>query len=82
MAKPKNKPTPPNSFELLGLRIQKIISSPAAQKRKAVVICKREDECLDDWTRLLDDIADTEHVTVRREDEAAIRVSWDLPANI
>ena len=82
MAKPKSKPTPPNSFELLGLRIQKIISSPAAQKRKTAVICKETDECAEDWKQLLGEIADTEHVIVRREDDWAVRVSWDLPANI
>jgi hypothetical protein len=82
MAKPKYQPTPPNSFELLGLRIQKIISSPAAQKRKTVVICKAADECAEDWKQLLGEIADTEHVTVRREDDCTVRVSWDLPANI
>ncbi|MNS59731.1 hypothetical protein D3C72_926960 [compost metagenome] len=82
MAKPKNKPTPSNSFELLGLRIQKIISAPAAQKRKTAVICKGADECLEDWKRLLEEIAETEHVLVRREDDCVARISWDLPANI
>jgi hypothetical protein len=82
MAKPKNKPSPPNSFELLGLRIQKIISSPAAQKRKTAVICKISDECPKDWRRLLEEIADTEHVTVSCEKDGSARVSWDLPANI
>jgi len=82
MAKPKNKPTPPTSFELLGFRIQKIISSPAAQKRKTTVICKEADECAEDWKQLVSEIADTEHVTVHREDDWVVRVSWDLPANI
>ncbi|MBF6039452.1 DUF1654 domain-containing protein [Pseudomonas sp. P154a] len=82
MATPKNKPTPPNSFDLLGLRIQKIISSPAAQKRKMAVIRRGADECQEDWKRLLDDIADTEHVIVSREEDGAARVSWSLPANI
>jgi len=82
MAKPKNKPTPPNSFELLGFRIQKIISAPAAQKRKTAVICRETDECLKDWKRLLEEIAETEHVLVHREDDYTARISWDLPANI
>jgi hypothetical protein len=82
MAKPQNKPTPPNSFELLGLRVQKIISSPSAQKRKMAVIRMGADECLEDWKRLLYEIADTEHVTLNREEDGAARVSWHLPANI
>ncbi len=82
MAKPQNKLTPPNSFELLGLRVQKIISSPSAQKRKTAVICKTSDECPEDWKRLLEDIADTENVTLSREKDDAVRVSWSLPANI
>jgi Ribonuclease G/E len=82
MAKPKNKLTPPNSFELLGFRIQKIISAPAAQKRKMAVICREANECLKDWKRLLEEIAETEHVLVHREDDCTARISWDLPANI
>lgn len=82
MAKQKYKPTPPSSFELLGLRIQKIISSPSAQKRKTAVICKGPDECGEDWKQLLGEIADTENVTVRREGDFTVRVSWYLPANI
>ncbi|MBV7552048.1 MULTISPECIES: DUF1654 domain-containing protein [Pseudomonas] len=82
MAKPQNKPTLPDSFELLGLRIQKIISAPTAQKRKTAVIRKTSDECPQDWKRLLEDIADTEDVTLSPEEDDAIRVSWRLPANI
>ena len=82
MAKPKNKPSPPNSFELLELRIQKIICSPTAQKRKAAVICRISDECPDDWKRLLQEITDTEYVTVSHQDDGSARISWDLPANI
>ncbi|MDF9907652.1 UNVERIFIED_ORG: hypothetical protein OKW15_005608 [Pseudomonas reinekei] len=82
MAKPQNKPTLPDSFELLGLRIQKIISAPTAQKRKTAIIRKTSDECPQDWKRLLEDIADTEDVTLSPEEDDAIRVSWRLPANI
>lgn len=82
MAKPKHIPPPPSSFELLGLRIQKIISSPFAQKRETVVIFKMPDECDEDWKQLLGDIAETENVTVRREGDFTVRVSWYLPANI
>ncbi len=82
MVKPQNKSTPPNSFDLLGLRIQKIISSPAAQKRKTAVIRRGAEECQEDWKRLLNDLADTEHVTLSREEDGAARVSWSLPANI
>lgn len=82
MAKPQNKPTLPDSFELLGLRIQKIISAPTAQKRKTAVIRKTSDECPRDWKRLLEDIADTEDVTLSPQEDGAIRVSWRLPANI
>ncbi|WP_095148146.1 DUF1654 domain-containing protein [Pseudomonas sp. Irchel s3a18] len=82
MAKPPIKPRLPDSFELLGLRIQKIISAPSAQKRKTVVIRKTSDECPQDWKRLLEDIADTEDVTLSPEEDGAVRVSWRLPANI
>ena len=82
MATPSKKPTLPGSFELLGLRIQKIISAPSAQKRKTAVIRKTSDEYPQDWKRLLEDIANTENVTLSPEEDGAVRVSWRLPANI
>jgi hypothetical protein len=76
MAKLQNKSSPPNSFERLGLRVQKIISSPSAQKRKMAVICKTSDERPEDWKRLLEDIANTENVTLSQTEDGAVRVSW------
>jgi hypothetical protein len=46
------------------------------------IIRRGADECQEDWRRLLDDIADTEHVILRREEDGTARVSWSLPANI
>ncbi|WP_085725737.1 DUF1654 domain-containing protein [Pseudomonas sp. R37(2017)] len=82
MPRPQNKPTLPDSFELLCLRIHKIIRTPSAQKRKTAVIRKNADECPQDWKRLLEDIADTEDVTLSPEEGDAVRVSWRLLANI
>ena len=82
MAKPQIKPTLPSSFELLSLRIQKILSGPSVQKRMSVVIRRTTDECPKDWTQLLEDIATTEYVTLNPENEDGVRISWRLPANI
>lgn len=82
MKKPQHKPAPLSSFDRLSLRIQKIISSPSAQKLKSAIISKSQDECPEDWSRLLDDISETENVTMTRENDGAVRVTWSLPANI
>ncbi|MFJ7312548.1 DUF1654 domain-containing protein [Pseudomonas sp. NPDC098747] len=82
MAKTNSKPTSPNSYELLGLRVQKLITTPVAQKRRSVLVNKMPDECPDDWSRLLDDIAETENVSLSRDENGGALVSWSVPANI
>ena len=46
--------TPPGSYERMGLRVQKIINSPNAQKAKAALIFRLPDEPVDEWERLLE----------------------------
>jgi hypothetical protein len=43
----------PSSYEQLGVRIQKIINSPTAQRSRAALIFRLEQESPDDWETLL-----------------------------
>jgi len=82
MAKSQKKPSPPTSFELLGHRVQRVLSLHPAQKARRAVIHRAHNESPEDWARLLDDIAETENVTVLRQEDGGARVSWGEPANI
>ncbi len=39
----------PDAYERMGMRVQKIINSPTAQKAKAALIFRLPDEPVDEW---------------------------------
>lgn len=72
-------PTPPSSFDLMGMRIQKIINSTGAQTSKRAVIYKAADESPDDWEQLLEAIDEAGNVTVAHQDDGGVQIFWVLP---
>lgn len=80
MAKAKVKPAQevrlPTPFEAVGLRIQKAINSPAAQKSKSVTVSKLPGESADDWDGVLEEFGDAEGVTLERLDDGSVEISW------
>ena len=82
MAKAKKEPTPPTpptSFELLGMRVQKIINSTGAQTAKRAVIYKASNESQDDWEQLLAAIDEADNVTIAHRDDCGVQVFWTVP---
>lgn len=82
MAKTKKEPTPPTpptSFQLLGMRVQKIINSTGAQTAKRAVIYKASNESLDDWEQLLEAIDEADNVTIAHQDDGGVQVFWVVP---
>ncbi|MBK5540219.1 DUF1654 domain-containing protein [Pseudomonas sp. TH05] len=71
--------TPPGSYERMGLRVQKIINSPTAQKAKAALIFRLEDEPADEWARLLEEIAENDNVTLAYRDDGGVQIFWVVP---
>lgn len=71
--------TPLSSYERLGVRIQKIINSPTAQKAKAALIFRLADESQDEWERLLEEIAENDNVTLAYRDDGGVQIFWVVP---
>ncbi|MFS1292090.1 DUF1654 domain-containing protein [Pseudomonas piscis] len=71
--------TPLSSYERLGVRIQKIINSPTAQKAKAALIFHLADEPQDEWERLLEEIAENDNVTLAYRDDGGVQIFWVVP---
>ena len=72
-------PTPPGAYERMGIRIQKIINSTAAQRAKAALLFKLPDESEDDWAQLLEEIAENDNVTLAWRDDGGVQVFWTVP---
>ena len=58
--KAAKEPTPPSPYEIFGTRIQKIISSPKAQKDKMAVLERLEGDNPEFWERLLEEISEND----------------------
>lgn len=67
---------PPSSYESAGRRLQALIASPCVQKVQAVTVCRLENERLEDWNRLLDEIGETAGVRVEPLEGETFRIGW------
>ena len=81
-AKPASKPqTPalPNSYEMLGMRIQKVINSTGAQTSKSALLERRPSDLPEDWDRLIDEISENDNVTLVHRDDGNVQIFWTVP---
>ncbi|MHB2080681.1 DUF1654 domain-containing protein [Pseudomonas asiatica] len=69
----------PSSYEQLGMRIQKIINSPTAQRSRAALIFRLEQEAPEDWETLLEEIAENDNVTLAHRDDGSVQIFWTVP---
>lgn len=72
-------PSAPSSYERLGIRVQKIINSPTAQKAKAALLFRLPDESEEDWAQLLEEIAENDNVTLAWRDDGGVQIFWTVP---
>lgn len=66
----------PNSYEQVGIRIQRMVSDPGAQKVQAIKITRREDELPEAWERVLEELSETDGITVERLEGDSARIGW------
>ena len=69
----------PDSYELLGMRLQRAINSPAAQRTKSVLLERMADDRADDWDRIMEELGDTDNLTLAHRDDGHVQVFWTVP---
>jgi hypothetical protein len=69
----------PDAYTRMGLRVQKIINSPTAQKAKAALIFRLPDEPVDEWEQLLEEIDENDNVTLAYRDDGGVQIFWVVP---
>ena len=79
MAKKAVPPRQPDSYELLGMRLQRAINSPAAQRTKSALLERLVDDRADDWDRIMEELGDTDNVTLAHRDDGHVQVFWTVP---
>lgn len=68
-----------SSYEQLGIRIQKIINSPTAQRSRTALLFRLEHESTADWETLLEEIAENDNVTLAHRDDGGVQLFWTIP---
>jgi uncharacterized protein (UPF0548 family) len=68
-----------DAYVRMGLRVQKIINSPTAQKARAALIFRLPDEPVDEWERLLEEIDENDNVTLAYRDDGGVQIFWVVP---
>lgn len=69
-------PKPRNSYELVGRRLQGIITAPGVQKVQAVVVSRRNDESPEAWQQVIQDIGETVGICIEHLGSGAVRIGW------
>ncbi|MEB0205620.1 DUF1654 domain-containing protein [Pseudomonas sp. CCC3.1] len=77
--KTAKEPALPSPYEVFGMRIQKIISSPKAQKDRMAVLDRQEGDNPEFWERLLEEISENDNVTIAHRDCGGVNVFWTVP---
>lgn len=75
-----NPPASPGPYELMGIRIQKVINSTTAQKSRSALIFRLPDELEDDWNQMLGEIAENDNVTLAWRDDGGVQIFWTVPS--
>ena len=82
MAKAKKAPAlpkPPSPYELVGLRVLKIINSPSAQKAKSATVTRLPEEAPEYWDDVLEEFSQADNVTLDFLDDGSVEISWVTP---
>jgi hypothetical protein len=66
----------PSGYELIGRRIQRLVSAPKVQKVQWVLVSRLDDEPQDGWDRVLHEIEETDGIQVERLEDGAVRIGW------
>jgi len=80
MAKQKSQaPKESNSYELLGMRIQRVINNQRAQTARSALLERSANDAPEDWDQMLAEIAESNNVTLARRDDGNVHIFWAVP---
>lgn len=77
--KQASAPPPLKPYELLAMRLQRIINSPGAQKSKSALLERLPSDRAEDWDTILDELADTDNVILAHRDDGHVQIFWTVP---
>lgn len=73
---------PTSHYQALCNRISHCINSPRAQRDKTVLLERSPDDTEADWSKLLDEIAENDNVTLAHRDDGRVQVFWTVAKDV
>jgi hypothetical protein len=71
-------PASPKPYEVLAMRLQRAINTPAAQKSKSALLERLPGDREEDWTQILEEIGETDNVTMAYRDDGNVQLFWTV----
>lgn len=79
MAKKTASPSTPKPYEVLAMRLQRVINSPAAQRSKTALLERLESDPDDAWEQVIEELGETDNVTLAFRDDGNVQIFWTVP---
>ena len=79
MATKAAPPPPLTSYALLAMRLQRTVNSPAAQRSKTALLERLPGDLDEDWNQVLEQLGETDNVTVAHRDDGHLQIFWTVP---
>lgn len=64
------------SYETVGRRIQRLITTPSVQKVQVLTVARNDDESPEAWRQVIQDIGDTAGIRIEYLDDDIVRIGW------
>jgi len=64
------------SYETVGRRIQRLITTPSVQKVQVLTVARNDDESPEAWQQVIQDIGDTAGIRIEYLDDGIVRIGW------
>lgn len=71
-----------NNYEQVGRRIQRLVSDPNVQKVRTIKIARRADESPAAWEQLIQELEETDGITVERLEDDGVKIGWQRYADL
>ena len=79
MAKKIASLAPSKPYEVLAMRLQRVINGPAAQRAKTVLLERLESDPDDAWEQVMAELEETDNVTLAFRDDGNVQIFWTVP---
>jgi len=77
--KTTSSPPTPKPYDLLALRLQRVINSPAAQRAKTALLERLESDPDEVWEQIMAELEETDNVTLAFRDDGNVQIFWTVP---